>query len=112
MAKAVAAKLGTTLREGVLAYYPNTPYEAAAEVRAIRTLGGDATGSSLINEAIAVVHMGVPVLAISSIVNFAEGVSPTPLSHDEVIGKGEEMLEPFSELMDEIIRQILLPLTR
>jgi len=80
-----AQELGLELREGVYACVPGPQYETPAEIRFLRTAGADAVGMSTVPEAIVASHMSIPVLGVSVISNQAAGLSPEPLSHDEVL---------------------------
>lgn len=77
-------------------------YETPAEVRAYRAAGADAVGMSTAHEATTAAELGMEVAAISCVANRAAGLSPTPLSHHEVLamvraaaGKMQRLLETF-----------------
>ena len=55
--------------------------DSAAEIRAIRILGGDAVGMSTVPEVILARFLGPKVAAISSITNMAAGMSDEKISH-------------------------------
>ena len=57
-------------------------------------------------EAIAANHMGMKILGISCISNLAAGISPNPLTEEEVIEAGKMVKEKFTALVSEIIRRI------
>ncbi|MBV9495506.1 MAG: purine-nucleoside phosphorylase, partial [Acidobacteria bacterium] len=67
LAKDVAKEQGLELKEGVYLALSGPTYETPAEIRAFRVLGADAVGMSTVPEAIAMAHMGIPVLGISCI---------------------------------------------
>lgn len=79
-----AEDCGIRLRRGVYVGVNGPQFETPAEIRAFRTLGGDAVGMSTVFEAIAAAHCGLPVLAFSMITNMAAGVLPQALSGEEV----------------------------
>ena len=69
-------------------------------------LGGDLVGMSTALEAIAARHAGLEVLGISLVTNLAAGISPTPLSHAEVLEAGRAAGPRISALLAEIARRI------
>lgn len=90
VAKRVARDAGIPLAEGVYAGVLGPNYETPAEIRMLDRLGADAVGMSTVPEVIAARARGVRVLGISTITNLAAGISPTALSHDEVLAAGRE----------------------
>lgn len=81
-----ARELGIDERvhQGVYYFCPGPQFETPAEIRAIRTLGGDAVGMSTVTEALTAAHTGINLLGISLITNMAAGVLDEKLSDDEV----------------------------
>lgn len=98
-----AASLGQTLDEGVYAWFLGPSYETPAEVQMAKRLGADLVGMSTVPEAIAARHMGADVLGISLVTNLAAGISPTPLSHEEVTETAEAARERFTGLLDALL---------
>ena len=101
-----AAAQGLPLRHGVYVACHGPSYETPAEVRYLRMIGADAVGMSTVPEAIVARHMGVEVLGISCITNFAAGVLPQPLNHDEVIETAQRVRETFIGLLKGVIAGI------
>ncbi|MFO1538856.1 MAG: purine-nucleoside phosphorylase [Chloroflexota bacterium] len=83
-----AVVVDVPLAEGVYAGLLGPTYETPAEVRMLRTLGADAVGMSTVMEAIAARWAGMRVCGISVVTNPGAGLSPAPLSHDEVLAAG------------------------
>ena len=79
-----AADAKISLKEGVYLQSAGPAYESPAEVRMFGMLGADAVGMSTAIEAVAAKHAGMEICGISCISNLASGISPTPLSHEEV----------------------------
>ncbi len=98
-----AKRLGTPLQEGVYCQLTGPTFETPAEVRLLTTLGVDAVGMSTASEAVAARHAGIRVCGISCITNQAAGISPTPLSHEEVFETGNRVAPLFRELVRESI---------
>ncbi|MBQ7037473.1 MAG: purine-nucleoside phosphorylase [Clostridia bacterium] len=105
LAKEAAEKLGIPLPEGVYLQVSGPNYETPAEIRAFRTLGAACVGMSTAVEAMAARHMGLSVLGISCISNMAAGISPSPLSHEEVRENAERAGADFKRLLKEIIKK-------
>ncbi len=82
--KEAAAAIGETLAEGVYLASTGPAYETPAEVRSYQVQGADAVGMSTVNEAIMAHAAGLRVAGLSCITNWAAGISPTPLTHEEV----------------------------
>jgi purine-nucleoside phosphorylase len=106
LADKTAAAQGLTLRHGVYAACHGPSYETPAEVRYLRTIGADAVGMSTVPEAIVARHMGIDVLGISCITNFAAGVLPQPLNHDEVLETAKRVRDTFIALLNGVIAGI------
>jgi purine-nucleoside phosphorylase len=83
--RALCKEIDSTLEEGVYAQFPGPHYETPAEINMLRTLGADLVGMSTALEAIAARHCRMDVLGISLATNLAAGISPHPLSHEEVL---------------------------
>jgi purine-nucleoside phosphorylase len=79
---ASAKAVGVALPEGVYAWYSGPSFETPAEIRAIKTLGGDAVGMSTVPEVILARFLGLKVAAISTVTNMAAGLSDEKISHE------------------------------
>jgi purine-nucleoside phosphorylase len=106
LAVRVAAADGLRLAQGVYAAVLGPSYETPAEIRMLAALGADAVGMSTVPEVIAARARGARVLGISLISNAAAGLSPVPLTHDEVVAAGVEARDRFSRLVRGILRGI------
>jgi purine-nucleoside phosphorylase len=73
------------LAEGVYVGLTGPTYETPAEVRMLHALGGHAVGMSTVMEAIAAHWAGSRVCGVSLVTNKGAGLSPTTLTHEEVL---------------------------
>lgn len=101
-----AKQAAVTLRQGVYVALSGPSYETPAEVKMYRTLGADVTGMSTVPEAIALVHMGRRVAALSCVTNLAAGLTDEPPSHEEVIQNAGLALTLFDRLFAKALRQL------
>src|SRR5699024_1053976 len=93
-----------TIREGVDGWWSGPVYETPAEIRMIRTLGGDAIGMSTVPEALVAIHGGLKVLGVSCLTNMATGILDQPLSHDEVVEVAGRTRSTFIGLVKEVLQ--------
>jgi purine-nucleoside phosphorylase len=91
---------------GVYACVTGPNYETPAEIRALKSLGADAIGMSTVHEANVAAGLGMEVAGISCVANRAAGMSPTPLSHAEVLAA----VQAAAGKMSKILRAMLLHL--
>ena len=101
--RGIAHSVDPSLAEGVYVQFRGPQYETPAEVQMARLMGGDIVGMSTALEAIAARHMGMEVLGLSLITNQAAGISPTPLSHAEVLAAGKAAEQQVSALLARIV---------
>ena len=94
------------LKEGVYLQTAGPAYESPAEIRMFRTLGADAVGMSTAIEAIAARHCGMEICGVSCISNLAAGISPHPLSHEEVKEAGDKAAPQFTLLVRSAIAEM------
>ena len=99
-------KLDIPLKSGVYAQLTGPSFETPAEIRMLGRMGISAVGMSTACEAVAARHMGVRVCGISCVCNKAAGISPTPLSHKEVMEASDRAAPLFKRLITASIKNI------
>ena len=97
---------GMLLPHGIYIALLGPSYETPAEIRYLRTIGGDAVGMSTVPEAIVARHMGMEVLGISCITNMAAGVLAKPLDHAEVMETARRVRGQFIALLEGIVERL------
>ena len=104
--RALCKQVDGTLDEGVYVQFPGPHYETPAEIRMVRTIGGDLVGMSTVLEAIAAREAGMEVLGISLVTNLAAGITGAPLNHQEVLEAGRSAATRMGELLGAIVPKI------
>ncbi|RCK76698.1 MAG: Purine nucleoside phosphorylase [Ignavibacteriae bacterium] len=102
----IADEKNIPLREGIYVGVKGPSYETASEIEMIRRIGGDAVGMSTVNEATLASLLGMKVIGISCITNYATGVTNLKLSHAEVTEVANKVKHRFSELIKAIFFKI------
>ena len=104
--KKTALDHGIDLKEGVYLQMSGPQYESPEEVSMCRILGADAVGMSTACEASAANHMGMRIVGVSCISNMASGISPNPLTHEEIQETADKTAPLFQKLVYESIVRI------
>lgn len=106
IAREAGESMGLDLAEGVYAALPGPSYETPAEIRYLRAIGADLVGMSTVPETIAANHMGLKVLGISCVTNFAAGVIDQKLDHKEVLEVGARVKDSMIELLRRVLPRL------
>ncbi|MBI5161616.1 MAG: purine-nucleoside phosphorylase [Micrococcales bacterium] len=101
--RTIATTVDPSLDEGVYVQFRGPHYETPAEVQMAKAMGGHIVGMSTALEAIAARQAGLEVLGFSLITNLAAGISPTPLSHAEVLAAGKEAEAVLGALLGRVV---------
>lgn len=104
-AERLALERGIATKRGVYIWTTGPSYETPAEIRYFRRIGVDAVGMSTVPEVIQAAALGMPVLGISAITNYAAGLSPEPLDHEEVLEVGRQVRDRFAALVRAIVAE-------
>lgn len=102
----IARSVKPDLDEGVYVQFRGPHYETPAEVQMAKTIGGHLVGMSTALEAIAAREAGMDVLGFSLVTNLAAGISPQPLSHQEVIDAGKQAEPVISAMLAEVVAKL------
>jgi len=102
----IARAVDPSLEEGVYAQFTGPHYETPAEVQYAKRIGADLVGMSTALEAIAARHAGLEVFGVSLVTNLAAGISPVPLSHQEVLEAGQAAGPRISRLLADIVGRL------
>lgn len=104
--RALCQEADPSLDEGVYVQLPGPHYETPAEIRMIRTIGGDLVGMSTTLEAIAARAAGMEILGISLVTNAAAGMTGEPLNHEEVLAAGKAAATRMGALLGDVLPRI------
>ena len=104
---AFAKANGVVLKLGTYAGLNGPSYETPAEIRFLRLKQADAVGMSTVHEAMRAHQLGLDVLAISCLTNYAAGILSQPLNHEEVMETGRRVRADFARLLGMIVEQLL-----
>lgn len=108
IAKKVAMKLDIELKEGVYAAISGPYYFSRAELKMLRTIGGDTIGMSTVPETIVANHSGMKVLGISCVTDMAIAEEIESISGEEVLAVAKQTGPKFINLIRGILNEVNL----
>jgi purine-nucleoside phosphorylase len=103
--RAAVAKEHTHLEEGVYMQFSGPQYETPAEVRMAHTMGADLVGMSTALEAIYARSLGMEVLGLSLVTNYAAGLVTGELSHNEVTEAGKRAAGSLVGVLETCLKE-------
>lgn len=106
LARDVARERRIALDEGVYVGLLGPSYETPAEIRMLQRFGIDAVGMSTVPEVIVARARGIKCLGFSTITNFAAGISPTVLSHQEVLEVGRQVGDALGTIVQGVVAKL------
>lgn len=98
--------LNINLKHGVYMATTGPSYETPAEIKMARIIGADAVGMSTVPEAIVANALGMQVIGLSCLTNYASGVSDKKLNHSEVLKMANDVKDKFSALIMMILQNV------
>ena len=102
----IAREISPELKEGVYAGFMGPQYETPAEVKMSATLGADLVGMSTVLECIAARYVGLEVLGVSLMTNYAAGVSDEKLDHEDVLAAGKKSSKRVGKILKGVIDRL------
>lgn len=106
LARDVARERRIALDEGVYVGLLGPSYETPAEIRMLQRFGVDAVGMSTVPEVIVARARGIKCLGFSTITNLAAGISPTALSHQEVLEVGRQVGDALGAIVQGVVARL------
>ena len=104
--KNIARNNNIIVKEGVYVGVTGPTFETRSEYKMLRILGGDAVGMSTVQEVIAAVHLGLPVLAISVITDIGIREEENTITHEEVLQAAKDAEPRLTLLFKELIENL------
>ncbi|MGQ9622628.1 MAG: purine-nucleoside phosphorylase [Candidatus Caldatribacteriaceae bacterium] len=106
LALSVASLRNLEVLRGVYVGVLGPSYETKAEIQMLTSLGGQAVGMSTVKEAKCASYLGMRVLGLSLVTNWGAGLSPYPLSHEDVLLLAQERRPILRDFVQDLVRAI------
>jgi 5'-methylthioadenosine phosphorylase len=81
-------------------------FETPAEIKMFGILGGDLVGMTTVPEVVLARELGICYGTVAMVTNFAAGISPTPLTHQEVLDIMAENTEKLRRLLFQALLEL------
>jgi 5'-methylthioadenosine phosphorylase len=98
---------GLTVHDGGCYVCTEGPrFETPAEIRMFEKIGGDLVGMTTVPEVIFARELGICYATVAMVTNFAAGISPQPLTHQEVLTIMGQNTEKLRQLLIRALGEI------
>lgn len=106
--RALAHQVDPDLREGIYVAVAGPNFETPAELRMLRGLGADAVGMSTVPEVLVARHMGMRILAISTVTDMATGIPGQieHVTHEQVLAVAEQAGARLARLVTGVVARL------
>jgi purine-nucleoside phosphorylase len=107
-----AAEVGRKTAEGTLMWFPGPSYETPAEINAARALGADMVGMSIVPETIIARAIGLRVLAVAMVTNFATGMSQDAIGQAQNMRVAAASATPLTRILAKLFERWVIDTRR
>jgi len=104
--RSCAEALNFDLHAGTYLMAKGPNFETPAEIHAFRVMGANAVGMSTVPECLVARHCGMRVCGISSITNYAAGMTGEELTHDETMEYGAIAAVNLGKLLRAFVEKV------
>ena len=104
--KEISKKNKIPIEFGIYCWTLGPMYETAEEIKYFRSLNGSAVGMSTVPEIEMGGNIDLKTLTISTLTNYAAGISKNKLSHDEVLLNANNAKDKILSLLKNILKRI------
>lgn len=104
----IAHQVDDDLREGIYVAVAGPNFETPAELRMLRGFGADAVGMSTVPEVLVARHMGMRILAISTVTDMATGIPGQieHVSHEEVLAVADRAGKRLAGVVKGVVARL------
>jgi purine-nucleoside phosphorylase len=107
-----AAEVGRKTAEGTLMWFPGPSYETPAEITAARVLGADLVGMSIVPETVIARALGLRVLAVTMVTNFAAGMTQEALGRAQNNRVAAASTAPLTRILAKLFERWVIDTRR
>ena len=106
IAKEVALENGISTTSGNYCWTLGPAYETSSEIKYFTSLSGSSVGMSTFPEIQEGGNLGLKLLTLSLLTNYAAGISETSPTHEEVLENAKKSTSRMVTLLSEIVKRV------
>ena len=106
IAREVALENNISITSGNYCWTLGPTYETSSEIQYFMSLNGSSVGMSTLPEIQEGGNLGLKLLTLSLLTNYAAGISKTSLTHEEVLENAKKSTNKMVTLLSEIVKRL------